>query len=208
VSRVRVGVGVAALALGMLLLFFAHDVSAWHSTIRTASARVASAAPPALTPSTILPSGLSKSALSVSRDRNWIVAVRRFKLAYSGTFTKNQLTADDYHLLNSAESALGRVTQDSNAASAAQAYNLLAVLVFREAYPGTVVVRRLVQESLTDLQNAVRLDPGSEVAKENLELTLRVLVSVNLAPQQARTAGTHRANAKKGGYEGPPGAGY
>src|SRR5439155_25822314 len=98
--------------------------------------------------------------------------------------------------------------RDPDPVRASQAYNLLAVLVFREAYPGNVVVRRLVQESLTDLQNAVRLDPTNEPAKQNLELTLRVLVAVDLEDRQARAAGTRRAKARKGGYQGPPGAGY
>ena len=202
-----IGAGVV-LTVGILLLLLARDVRAWHSTLRTSAASVDAAKPPALDASTILPAGLSSTLLSVDRDQRWLAAVRDFRLAYEGTFRKDQLTEDDYRLLNRGEAALAKVTQDTDPANASQGYTLLAVLVFREAYPGTVVVRRLVQESLTDLQNAVRLDPQNEVAKQDLELTLRVLVAVSLAPQQARAAGTHRANAKKGGYEGPPGAGY
>jgi len=199
-----------ALVLGILLLFLAHDVRSWHKTLRSDALR--SYADPAshvrLTARTVLPSGLSGSVLGVSRDRLWLAALQKFRLAYGATLRVNELAPEHYRLLNNAEAALGRVTQDPNPHRASQAYNLLGVLVFREAYPGTVVVRRLVQESLTDVQNAVRLDPARETSKENLELTLRVLIAVSLAQEQARSAGTHRANAKKGGYEGPPGAGY
>jgi hypothetical protein len=151
---------------------------------------------------------VSGSLLAVGRDRQWLRAVQKFSIAYETTLHANDLSPDGYRLLNGAQAALGKVTQDSNPARASQAFNLLAVLVFREAYPGRVVVRRLVQESLTDLQNAVRLNPANEAAKENLELTLRVLVAVDLAQHQQRSAGTKRANQRKGGYEGPPGAGY
>jgi hypothetical protein len=146
--------------------------------------------------------------LGVARDRSWLASVEKFNVAYGATRHVNILSPQDYQLLNGAEASLSKITQDPNPARASQAYNLLSVLVFREAYPGTVVVRRLVQESLTDVQNAVRLDPTDEPAKENLELTLRVLISVSAEQEQARAAGTRRANAKRGGFEGPPGAGY
>jgi hypothetical protein len=199
-----------ALLLGILLILLAHDVRSWHTTLVRGALR-SYADPeigPRLTARTALPSGLSASVLGVSRDRLWLAALQKFRVAYGATLHVDELGPDHYRLLNNAEVALGRVTQDPNPRRASQAYNLLSVLVFREAYPGTVVVRRLVQESLTDVQNAVRLDPTSETSKENLELTLRVLVAVSLEQQQARSAGTRRANAKKGGYEGPPGAGY
>jgi hypothetical protein len=210
VRIVRIVLVPIAVALGVALLLLADDVRSWHSVL--GSGAVAAGAAPGTaskpTASTSLPSGLSASLLDVGLDRRWLVAAHRFRVAHDVTFPKYVLTAEDYRLLNGAEDVLARLTQDSNRARASRAYTLLAVLVFREAYPGTVVVRRLVQESLTDEQNAVRLDPSNDAAKEDLELTLRVLVSVSLAPQQARAAGTRRANAKQGGYEGPPGAGY
>jgi len=208
--RWRVVALALALVFGALLLALAHDVRSWHETLHTDAliAYRSAEEPPRLTASTALPAGLSESLLGVGRDRDWLKALQEFQVAYASTFHEKELNADDYRLLNSGEEALARVTQDPDPTRASRAFNLLAVLVFREAYPGTVVVRRLVQESLTDEQNAVRLDPTNEPAKENLELTLRVLVIVNLEQQQARAAGTRRANAKKGGYEGPPGAGY
>jgi hypothetical protein len=199
-----------ALALGVVLLLLARDMRSWHHTLRTDAAR-ADASPQGrtrLTARTALPSGLSAALLDVGRDRRWLASIEKFNVAYGATRHVNILSPDDYQLLNGAEASLSKITQDPNPARASQAYNLLSVLVFREAYPGTVVVRRLVQESLTDVQNAVRLDPADEPAKENLELTLRVLISVDAEQQQARTAGTRRANAKRGGFEGPPGAGY
>jgi hypothetical protein len=199
-----------ALLVGVLALLLGQDVRAWPRTLHDDALRAyrAPAEPPRLTASTTLPSGISESLLGVGLDREWLRALQTFTVAYQTTYPKNQLASDDYALLNHAQAALGKVTQDPDPRRASQAYNLLAVLVFREAYPGTVVVRRLVQEALTDEQNAVRLDQADEAAKENLELTLRVLVVVNLEQREARAAGSRRASARQGGYEGPPGAGY
>jgi hypothetical protein len=191
-------------------VLLAQDVRSWHHTLRTDAVR-SDASPEGrtrLTARTVLPSGLSGSLLGVGRDRRWLAAVQKFTVAWDATRRASTLSPEHYRLLNGAEASLSKITQDPDPVRASQAYNLLSVLVFREAYPGTAVVRRLVQESLTDVQNAVRLDPSDEQAKENLELTLRVLVAVSLAQEQHRAAGTRRANAKQGGYEGPPGAGY
>jgi hypothetical protein len=198
------------IVVGLLVLFLAHDVSAWRTTIDRAALGTLEAPTkrPVTSPNTVLPVGVSGSLLGAARDQEWLKARQKFNLAYDETVKKLSLNQDDYQLLNGAEATLSRLTQDPDPARASRAYTLLAALVFREAYPGTVVVRRLIQESLTDEQNAVRLDTSNEAAKENLELTLRVLVAVGLPPQQARAAGTRRANAKKGGFQGPPGAGY
>lgn len=206
----RVASASLALALGVCLLLLAQDVRSWHRTLgdATLAASRGKVEQPRTTAGTVLPATLSASLLGVGRDRQWLKALWRFHVAYDATIHEHLLTEHDYRLLNSGQAALAALAQDPNPVRASRAYNLLAVLVFREAYPGTVVVRRLVQESLTNEQNAVRLDPANEPAKQNLELTLRVLVAVDLAPQQARAAGTRRANARKGGFEGPPGAGY
>jgi hypothetical protein len=206
----RTVIALVAVVLGLLALFLAHDVRSWHGTLEDAGLRTfaSPSKKPGTTPATVLPAGVSGSLLDVGRDRQWLDARRKFTLAYEGTIKKLSLTQDDYRLLNRAESALGKLTQDPDPVRASRAYTLLAALVFREAYPGTVTVRRLIQEALTDEQNAVRLDTSDEAAKENLELTLRVLIAVGLPPQQARAQGTRRANAKKGGFQGPPGAGY
>jgi hypothetical protein len=210
VRRTRLAIGVVSLVAGVLLLLLGADVRSWHRTLRddTIRASVTPEKPAHDRAPTKLPSSWSGAALGVDWNRRWLDALQRFEVAYHVTYRKQQLTNDDYRLLNAAERALGKLTQDPDPARASRAYNLLSVLVFREAYPGTVVVRRLVQESLSDLQTAVRLDSRDEAAKENLELTLRVLVAVDLSPQQARAPGTRRANAKTGGFQGPPGAGY
>ena len=207
--RAYVGALVLAVAIGSLALVLAGDVRSWRDTLR-ADALHTSRFPSdevRSNPSTVLPAGVSASLLSVSRDREWLTAIQRFAVAYQSTVNADALGPGSYTVLSRGEAALTKVTQDPNPARASQAYNLLAVLVFRSAYPGTGVDAGLVQQALTDLQNAVRVDPADEQAKENLELAFRVLSSTHsIVP--TRGAGNRVTHRRKGGYGGPPGFGY
>ncbi len=101
------------------------------------------------------------------------------------------------------------MTRDPNPVRASQAYNLLAAIEFREAIPGSGVVHSLVDNTLSDLENALRLDPNNEEARENMELVIRY-ITVALPPEQRQTRGLgkHANLYPKGGYAGPPGEGY
>src|SRR5262249_32811935 len=137
-----------------------HDIRSWQHMLRASGLHLYSE-PTERThveANTALPRSVSAGLLVVKRDQTWLKAIQRFNAAYDATRHVNELSPEDYRLLNGAEAALGRATQDPDPRRASQAYNLLSVLVFREAYPGRAVVRRLVQESLTDVQNAVKLD--------------------------------------------------
>jgi hypothetical protein len=197
------------LVIGVLALLFAADVRSWRDLLHRDA--IEYAATPAtklrLHASTILPAGISQTTLGVATDRRWLTALRKFTVAYRDTVGLNSLGRSDYILLNSGEAALRPVTQDPDPSRASQAYNLLGVLTFREALPGTGTDPNLLQASVTDLQDAVRLDPSNAQAKENAELALRVLISVNRV-QQGRSPGTTATKKRQGGYGGPPGEGY
>jgi hypothetical protein len=160
-----------------------------------------------LTASTELPSSVSGGVLGVGVDRDWLKALQKFWVAYQFTKNVESLDRNSYVLLNQGEAALRGLAQDRDRARASQAFDLLAVLVAREAYPGSNVDPGLVQQSLTDLQTAVRLDPANEAAKENLELSLRVLVA-SRSKNRGRSAANHASNKHGGGYGEPPGEGY
>ncbi len=80
------------------------------------------------------------------------------------------------------------------------------MLTFREALPGTGTDPNLLQQSLTELQDAVRLDPTDEQAKENLELGLRVLIAVNKI-QQGESPGDADDEEEAGRLRRPAGRG-
>ena len=197
----------AAALIGVLALLLAHDARSWRNTLRDDSAEysVSPGERLRLTAPSLLPSSVS-GLLSVDRDRDWLRALKKFSAAYRSTINLRPRPA-----AYRARTAAGRSRQghrDPDPARASQAYNLLAVLTAREAF-GTGIVHGLMQEALTDLQNAVRLDPTDEEAKANIEIVLRALVVI-IPPEQKQTrgAGNRAHNAPKGGYAGPPGRGY
>jgi hypothetical protein len=166
-------------------------------------------APIRTTADTILPSGMSGTLLGVKRDQQWLRALSEFAAVTRATSQLRVLGPASYALLRSGQAALTPITQDPDPVRASQAYNLLAALQFREAIPGTGIVHGLVNATLGDLENALRLDPGNEVARENMEIVIRY-TTVALPPDQRQTRGLgkHANLYPKGGYAGPPGKGY
>jgi hypothetical protein len=206
----RVALLILALVVGSLVLLLAQDVRSWRNTL--SNSRLEYIVHPTrrlrLTAPTTLPSGASGALLSVGRDQQWLQGLQKFVGAYQLTESLDALGVGDFTFLNSATSALNPLTQDSDPALASQAYDLTAVVLFREAYPGEGVNTSLISDAVLDLQNAVQLDPSNELAKENLELALRVAFATHAAVQFPTGAGNHIAPKRGGGSGGPPGEGY
>jgi hypothetical protein len=144
----------------------------------------------------------------VKRNRKWLDAIQGFAYSYQQTENLDTLGASGYELLLLSEARLKPLTQDPDPVRASQAFNLLAVLVFRQAYPGSGVDAGLVGNGVIDLQNAVRLDPNNELAKENLELALRTASATQNVVKKASSNGNAKTNKRKGGFGTPAGAGY
>jgi hypothetical protein len=210
--RLVIASAIVAVLLGVLALLLADDVRSWNRTL--AGAPIAYDAHRdavlQLTAPTVLPAGISGDILGVGTEQKWLTGLQRFNRVYQGTRHLDLLDPKAYKSLNGAEAVLTKLAQDPNPARASQAYDLLGILVFREATPGTGnVVRSLVQKALIDLENAVRLDPANEAARENIELLLG-FVNLAIPPeqQQSRGLGLHTGTYPKGGYAGPPGEGF
>ena len=201
---------VACLVVGVLLILLAHDVRSWATTQHQGALLATShpSTPVSLTASTLLPGVVSKSTIGAGRNRNWLDAIQKFAYAYEQTENLDALGPGGDAVLEQGEAALNKLTQDPDPARASQAYNMLAVLVFRQAYPGSGVNAGLIGNALIDLQNAVRLDPQNELAKENLELALRVAVAEHATVKKAPATGNAASNNRHGGQGGPPGVGY
>jgi hypothetical protein len=200
----------ATAAVGVLLVLLAHDVRSWHATVTRATLETTNhpAAPWSTSASTALPASVSGSLLSVGRDRRWLAGVQLFAYAYQQTENLDNLGASGYELLLQGEARLTKLTQDPDPVRASQAYDLLAVLVFRQAYPGAGVDAGLVGDAVIDLQDAVRLNPHDELAKENLELALRVASAVHNAVRKASSSGNAKTSKRRGGFGTPAGVGY
>jgi hypothetical protein len=196
--------------VAILAALYAQDLRSWQRTLQ--SSEVAYAAHPGqpvqTTASTILPSSLSAELLSVQRDRQWLKALPHFVGVYDFVDPLDHLGPGVYDLLNGAENDLTVVTQDPEPARASQAYDLLGALYFRSAYPGSGTDPGLLEEAVSDLQNAVRVDPSNEIAKENLELAMRVLVAKHGGHLKLPGSGSHATNKRRGSDALPPGGGF
>ena len=208
-SKYRIGAGVLAVAIGVVAIILAQDVRSWRDTLQDDAVTyyVFPAQQQRLTAPTVLPSGAAGQLLAVERDREWLRALRLFTRADDATRNVASFNRGEYALLNGGRALLGRVTQDPDPVRASQAYDLLAVLAYRESNSSGVVDQGLVREAVTDLQNAVRLDRTNESAKANLELVLRT-VNAPRREQQQRPIGRRETNNPKGGYGGTEGTGY
>jgi len=209
-SAARLALTIFVLVIGGFGLLVSHDIRSWRSTLThdglQYTARPKETLP--LTAPTVLPSGVSAELLSVDDDRRWLRGLQLFDAAFELTNGLDALGLGDFTILDESASALDPLTQSRNSALASQAYDLLAVLLFREAYPGSGVNTSIVSEAVIDLQNAVELDPANELAKENLELALRVAFATHAAVQFPSGDGNHIAPRREGGAGEPPGEGY
>jgi hypothetical protein len=209
-TRLRLVAAAAAAVVGVVALLLAHDVRSWHHTLGVAAAdySVAPKAPLSLSAGTFLPAGLSGRLLATGRDRQWLDALQKFVITRDRLANQDQLGPAAYRMLRESEAAVSKLTQEPDPLLSSQAYNLLAVLVFRSAFPGDSIDPGLVQDAVTDLQTAVRVNGGDELAKENLELVFRSLQASHPVTVQAQGAGNHVTKLRKGGNGGPPGRGY
>jgi hypothetical protein len=197
------------LVVGLLTVVLAHDVRSWRDAVRNKALEYSvdpGRAVPLRAP-TVLPAGVSRWLVSVGRDREWFDALQKFTFAYRTTENLDALGPGDFTILNSGKAALGKVTQDPDPARASQAYNLLAVLAFRQAYTGTDTDPTLIQEAVSDLQHAIHLNQANERAKENLELAFRALTAGGRGAKQPTDSGVKATKNRLGGHS-PVGVGY
>jgi len=203
------------LVLGAALCLFlaaaaamlANDVHAWQTALRADDAE-ALADPAKPVPSgagEVLPFHIARSLLAVDDDLELRRTLLLFRRAYTGIPSRDQSTAGT-ELRAQAEVALGRLIRDEGDASrASAAANLLGVLAFVDSLPGASQTSTPVDRSIVEFQNAIRLDPGNDDAKANLELALGVV-----PPDSPFHTSRHGAQGKRrgGASLSNPGRGY
>jgi hypothetical protein len=216
-QAVRAALGLAGaavlLALAVLATLLAADIHSWQRTLREDDALVA-AAPKLATwqPRTHL-SSLAEHVLGVRDD---VEARRAIGLYLQNVNVPVRLdNAQQVAIARGrAEQALAAVARNGNRARASQAETLLGVLVFTDIGPSndpfqetTGIDPNQAQASLADFEDAVRADPSNDVAKYDLELALRALLSqgIRVGPGQQTGAGS---NGQRGAGGGVPGNGY
>jgi hypothetical protein len=214
---VKAAVGFAA-ALVLLVLagataLLASDVRSWQKTLRSddallpGSPRVATWRPP---------THLSSLAEHVLGVRDDVEARRAIALFLDNLNVPVRLDNAQQVAIGRgrAEQALAAVARESSGARASQAETLLGVLVFTDVGPSndpfeetTGIDPDQAQASLTDFEDAVRADPDNALAKYDLELALRVLLSQGIRVGAGQETGAGNSG-RRGAGGGVPGNGY
>lgn len=163
------------LCLATVLALAGLDALGWRGHIERGDVAFASSPgqPRSWAPETTLPAAITRSLLGVGDDLAFRSAVRRFRLSAPWRPARS---AHDLALRSQAESDLARVERDGgDGARSAQAALLRGVLAFEEARGDSQQAPVLLRRALVQFRTAARLDPGSEDAKANVELVLRLL---------------------------------
>jgi tetratricopeptide (TPR) repeat protein len=106
-----------------------------------------------------------------------------------------------------AEATLSTIERfDNDRGRASKAANLLGILAFIDARPSEEAGGP-VERAVAEFRNAIRLDPGNDDAKYNLELVLTLLAAGKLPVTQVAESGGF-GPTRRGTGESPPGRGY
>jgi hypothetical protein len=211
---------VIGFAAALVLLFLAgatallaSDVHSWQRTLRSddallpASPRLATWRPP---------TNLSSLAEHMLGVRDDVEARRAIALFLDNVNVPVRLDNAQQVAIGRgrAEQALAAVARESSGARASQAETLLGVLVFTDVGPSndpysetTGIDPDQAQASLTDFEDAVRADPENALAKYDLELALRVLLSQGIRVGAGQQTGAG-SSGRRGAGGGVPGNGY
>jgi hypothetical protein len=169
-----VALAVVCLCAAAVAALLATDVRAWQSALRADDARAVARPGQAMPRSAdaVLPFHVARDLLGLGDDLELRRALVLFHAGYTGLPSRDQSTAGTAARAG-AEAELERVARaagDTRRASAAA--NLLGVLELVDAAVGEVGYGGSVGRAIVELQNAIRLDPGNDDAKANLELAM------------------------------------
>jgi hypothetical protein len=197
-TAVRGAAGIVCLALALLAVLLARDV--WHvqSALRSADARaqVAPVGPDAWAADTRVPFDTARRLLGVRDDLAF-----RALVAQARASTERPVNDEEVRRRLPLKLELLREENDPDRARAAEAAGLLGLL-----YSTDPNDRAAAERTLKEFVNAVRLDPGNETAKRNLELLLRQGGQDPLRGRKGASSGEEPGHAGAGLRQG--GRGY
>jgi hypothetical protein len=200
------------LALALVAALLAADVRTWQRTMRSDDALLVGA-PRSVhwQPSTHLGSA-SERLLGVDDD----VRVRKALALFLQTVNRTARFGDVQETTlarGQAEQALAAIGRTMDPVRASQAETLLGVLVFTDVGPSadpfadtTSIDPEQAQASLADFTDAVRTNPDNALAKYDLELALRALLTQGIRGSGQQTGAGSQGQRGAGG--GLPGGGY
>ena len=192
--------------LAILLALLAADVRAWGDAVASGDT-LYSASPSTASwrPTTRLPTGLSEWLVGAGDDVAARRALQRYR-ATANTRTRLDNAVEVAAARAATERALAAVARSGDPATAAQARTLLGILAFGDFARGGETASQ-AEAAISDFDSAVRIDPGNETAKYDLELALSALAARGVRVEPGSGSGTG-STGRRGARGGVPGHGY
>jgi hypothetical protein len=204
VIALRIALATVLVALAVLAALLAADVRSWPGALTSGDALYASSPSSATwAPPTRL-GGLALNLLGLHGD----VQLRRaFQLFREAGATPQRLdnALEVQTARADAQEALAAAARRSPPQAASQALTLLGILAFRAVASGGGPSQ--TDAALSDFTDAVRADPGNDLAKFDLELLLRLSAAHGVRAGGGQGSGFGRGG-RHGAAGGLPGSGY
>lgn len=195
------------LGLAVVLALLAFDVRSWDRTLAAGDARFQ--ADPAPAPrelwetNELLPFEPARNLLEIDDDLKYRRGARLFRLGRPREPVLGFPRLPGFRA--EAEAVLGGAVEDeADPVRKARILNLLGILALARAAEEQVQTANLLRESISIFRRAIVADPGSEEAKTNLELVLRLRQE---RIQEEESATRRPGEAERVGL-GRPGSGY
>ena len=199
-------VAVAAVLAGLAVLaaLLAADVRSWPPALASGDSLFAASGSGATWKPPTRLGGLAQDLLAVEGDLQLRRALQLYR--ESGAVPQRLDNALEVQTARAAaQDALAAAARDSRPQDASQALTLLGILAFRAVAVGGGSSQ--TDAALSDFTDAVRTDPGNELAKYDLELLLRLTAAHGARPGAGQGSG-FGGNDRHGGAGGVPGSGY
>jgi hypothetical protein len=198
----------ACLAAGTALFLLALDVARLRSALAEDDVRYRAAPGERLwQPTEVVPGGIAKRLAGTRDDILFRRAVRGVRLSHP----EMPGFSDPTYVVNRNE-ATARLTDivqgGGDPARKSDAANLLGVLSFADAIADYTNRGKLLEGATTRFRQAIVLDPGNDVAKFNLELSLSSSRGLELTEAGGGNAPSPGGKGARGAGAGDPGSGY
>lgn len=199
----RIALAAALVALAVLAALLAADVRSWPVALASGDALYAASAPNVnWTPPTRL-GALSQDLLGVQVDLRLRRALQLYR--ESSAIQQRLDNATEVQTVRAdAQNALTAAARQSPPQGASQALTLLGILAFRAVAVGGASSQ--TDAAVSDFTDAVRTDPGNDLAKYDLELLLRLTAAHGVRAGAGQSSGVGRSG--RHGAAGLPGAGF
>lgn len=198
-----IALAAALVALAVLAALLAADVRSWPAAFSSGDALYEASAPNVTWTTPTRLGALSQDLLGVQVDLRLRRALQLYR--ESSAIPQRLDNAIEVQTVRAdAQNALTAAARQSPPQGASQALTLLGILAFRAVAVGGASSQ--TDAAVSDFTDAVRTDPGNDLAKYDLELLLRLTAAHGVRAGAGQSSGVGRSG--RHGAAGLPGSGF